>query len=66
MIPKKKRRTITVNGTKYEYCLSGYVNLFIVNLKTGEKATDFQDVEPDWKVQIKPKDIRNWIIKHNF
>lgn len=65
MIPKKKRRTIMVNGTVYEYCLSGFVNFYIKNLTTGKRATDFQDVEPKWKVQITPKNVRDWILKHN-
>lgn len=36
-IPSKKRRTITVEGTKYAYAVSGHVNVYIKNLRTGKE-----------------------------
>jgi hypothetical protein len=61
MIPKNKRRTITVNGVKYEYAVTGYVSIFIKNLSTGATTQRYFDVKPKWQTQIKPSQIRKII-----
>lgn len=61
MIPKKKRRLITVDGAKYEYCISGCVRVFIRNLATGETMEWWQDWKPKWKQTVTPKDIAELI-----
>jgi hypothetical protein len=66
MIPKKKRRTITVKGVKYEYAVTGYVSIFIKNLTTGTTARRNFDVKPKWQTQITPSQIRKIIEESNF
>lgn len=62
MIPKSKRKTIDVNGTKYEYCVTGYVAVFIKNLTTMEEIHWHQEVKPKWKTPVTPRDIRELIV----
>lgn len=66
-IPKKKRRVIVVNGTEYEYSVTGVVrggdvSIFIKNLTTG-KTGGWGDSSRCGmnRYQIKPSDIRRYI-----
>lgn len=61
MIPKNKRRTITVNDVKYEYAITGYVSIFIKNLLTGATTQRYFDVKPKWRTQITPSQICKFI-----
>ena len=63
MIPKSKRRKITVGGDEYEYCVTGMVEVFIRNLRTDEKILWGQD---EWHQHITPKDIRTLIETKNL
>lgn len=60
MIPKKLRRTIVVNGTQYEYCVTGpyCADVFIRNPKTKEQIDWYVEGEG---IKITPKDIRTII-----
>jgi hypothetical protein len=61
MIPKNKRRVITVSGTRYEYCVVGCVDIYIKNLTTNETLSWGDDWKQKWKQSITPKDIRTLI-----
>ena len=61
MIPKNKRRTIIVNGQEWEYCISGFVSVFIKNQATKQIIEWWQDWKEKWKQAITPKDIRELI-----
>ena len=61
-IPKNKRRTIVVNGTRYEYCITGFVTVYIKNLDTGNEFSWWEDWKRKWSWQIGPKDIRKLIV----
>lgn len=57
MIPASLRRTIIVDGTEYEYCITGCVAVYIKNLKTKKEIKWFDDWKVKWKQSIKPRDI---------
>lgn len=63
MIPKKLRRTIDVDGTKYEYCIQGRhsKDIYIKNLTTNEQINWYVDDHME-EAQITPKDIRELIL----
>lgn len=60
-IPKDKRRKIMVDGTRYEYCVTGFISIFLRNLHTDERFTWHMEVEPKWRTAITPVDIRTLI-----
>lgn len=62
MIPKSKRRTIIVNGTTYEYCIRGYVRIFIKNLTTKKEFKWSDEWKPKWGQSLTPKDVRQLIL----
>jgi len=59
-IPKNKRRIITV-GDRYEYCVKGFISIFIRNIRTDKRYTWHMEVKPKWRVSITPIEIRNLI-----
>jgi len=61
MIPRDKRRTIVVNDNTYEYAITGYVSIFIKNLKTKNIVKKYIDVKSKWKTQVLPSQIRKII-----
>lgn len=63
MIPKKKRRTITVDEVKYEYCISRGPSVFIKNLTSLMEIDWNKDIED---YQITPKDIRELILTESL
>jgi len=60
-IPKKKRRTIIVDETKWEYCISNFVSIYLKNLSTNEQYTWHVGIKPKWGYQFTPKDIESLI-----
>lgn len=66
MIPKSKRRTITVGGDEYEYCVTGSVTVYIKNLRTGDELTWWDEWKPKWKQQVTPKDVQTIIETHGW
>lgn len=62
MIPKSKRRTIVVGGDEYEYCVTGCVDIYIKNLRTGKQIRWGEDWKSKWKQQVTPEFIRELII----
>lgn len=62
MIPKRIRRTIIVDGQEYEYCVTGFIDIFIKNLKTKKEMRWYNDWKPKWKQSVKPSDIKNLIL----
>lgn len=65
MIPKKIRRTITVNGEPYEYCVTGCVSVYIKSLETGKEIKWWDDWKPKWKQSVKPENIKKIIEEYN-
>jgi hypothetical protein len=62
-IPKNKCRLIIVNNVLYEYCVTGFINIFIKNTVTKKTCKKVFDVKPKWKKQIHPSDIKSLIIE---
>ena len=67
-IPKNKRRTIHVNNTEYEYCITGYASLYVKNTKTNKEYKkiyrwNFKDPKNE---SITPSEIKQLIIKRNL
>jgi len=62
MIPKSKRRKIIINGVEYEYCISGFVSIYIKNLATKQQTSWYLELKPKWGVQFSPKDIKEIIL----
>ena len=48
MIPKSKRRKIIINGVEYEYCISGFVSIYIKNLATKQQTSWYLELKPKW------------------
>jgi len=67
MIPKSKRRTITVDGVEYEYCIQGRhsKDIYIKNLKTNEQVKWYVDDHMEY-TPITPKDIRELILNRKL
>ena len=62
MIAKKLRKTITVDGVEYEYCVTGCVNVFIRQLTSPHKTFKWwEEWKPKWKQAITPKNIESII-----
>ena len=65
MIPNKIRRTINVDGIKYEYCVRGKQkhskDVYIKNLTTNKQISWYVDDHFE-NVAITAKDIRNLIL----
>lgn len=61
MIPKSKRRTLTIDNTTYEYCVTGYVSIYIKNLSTNETIKWHDEWKHKWKQSVTPKDIEELI-----
>lgn len=62
-IPKRKRREIVVEGTRYEYAVSGFMTIYVKNLATGEQYQWYKDCKPKWKLECKPSDVRTLILE---
>jgi len=65
-IPRNKRRTIIVNGIKWEYCISNFVSIHLKNLLTKEQYSWYFEVKPKWGTQLTPKDVEELITKKNL
>lgn len=65
MLPKKGRREIIVDDVLYHYKISGSISAVIRNSVTGEIFKHHEELKPKWRIQFKPSDVRNLIIKHN-
>lgn len=61
MMPKRIRKTIVVNGDEHEYCVTGFVTVFIKNLRTKLEIRWHQEWKPKWQQAIRPRDIRTLI-----
>jgi uncharacterized protein YutD len=66
MIPKSKRKLITVKGEQYEYCVTGCVNIYIKNLRTGEQIKWWDEWKLKWKTPVTPDNIRELIEKREW
>jgi hypothetical protein len=64
MIPKKIRRTITVNGNDYEYSVRGVWDrhIFIKNITMNKSKRLYYAFD----MEVKPFDIREIIINNNI
>jgi hypothetical protein len=62
MIPKNKRRTITVNNQKYEWACNKHIAVFIKNLKTG-KALNWHLPNYSFEDSPQPKPVTPSFIK---
>jgi hypothetical protein len=61
MLPKKGRKSITVNGVLYHYIVSGSVSVVIRNSVTGALIKWHEEWKEKWKKQLKPSDIEQII-----
>jgi len=62
MMPKKKRREITVNGVLYHYKISGCINVVIQNTETDEILKWQKEWKPKWNLSLTPQNIKNFIL----
>ena len=60
-VPKNKRKTITVDGTKWEYCVTSFLTAYLKNLSTNESYRWHMEVKPKWGYQFLPSDAENLI-----
>jgi hypothetical protein len=65
-IPRNKRRTIIVDGVKWEYCIRNFVSIYLKNLLTKEKYSWYLEVKPKWGTQFTPKDVEELITKKSL
>jgi hypothetical protein len=65
-IPRNKRRTIIVNGIKWEYCISNFVSIYLKNLLTKEQYSWYLEVKPKWGTQFTPKDVEELITEKSL
>ena len=62
MIPKNKRRTITVNNQKYEWCCNSNMEVFIKNIET-KKQIKWHLENYDKEDSSQPKPVNPSFIK---
>lgn len=62
MLPRKNRKEITVDGVLYHYVVKGYVSIIIRNSETGKISKWSEDWKSKWGAQIKPGDVRKFIL----
>jgi len=65
MLPKKGRKSITINKILYHYNISGCINVIVQNSETGEKFTWHEEMKYKWKFQMTPSKIKDIIVNHN-
>jgi len=63
-IPSKIRRTITVNGETFEYCIQGYITVYAKSLVTNREIRWHMEAKEKWGMSVKPADIK-FLIENN-
>jgi hypothetical protein len=61
VLPKRGRRSITVNDVLYHYIVSGSVSVVIRNSVTGALIKWNREWKEKWKMQLRPSDIEQII-----
>ena len=54
-------RSVIVDGVEWEYCVRGFIGIYLKNLITNEAYRWWQDVKPKWGYSFKPSDVANLI-----